>query len=146
MTALAALLTVTMAAIALLHFYWAVGGLWPGRSRAELAAIVVGRPRMEEMPSTRLTMLVASLLAGAALWPLVLAPFINRNIAPQLAMAGTLLLATLFLLRGLAGYMPLMTQRHSAEPFARYNRIFYSPLCLLLSLGFLIFTSNGVPA
>lgn len=36
-----------------------------------------------------------------------------------------------------------MARRHSSEPFARYDRLFYSPLCLVLSAGFLIFAFNG---
>ncbi len=36
-----------------------------------------------------------------------------------------------------------MAQRHSAEPFASYNRKYYSPLCLALGAGFLILALNG---
>jgi Protein of unknown function (DUF3995) len=143
MTALAALLTVLMAAIALLHGYWAAGGLWPGRSRAELAAIVVGRPRMTDMPPFAMSATVTVFLAGIAAWPFLIGPFVARTIAPQLAVAGNLVLAAIFLLRGLAGYTPAMASRHSAEPFARYNRILYSPLCLILGAGFLILALNG---
>jgi hypothetical protein len=143
MTALAALLTAVMAAIAALHGYWTVGGLWPGRSRAELAAIVVGRPRMTNMPPFAMSAAVTVLLAGIAAWPFLIGPFVARHFAPQLALAGNLVLAAVFLLRGLAGYTTAMARRHSAEPFAHYNRTLYSPLCLGLGAGFLALALNG---
>jgi hypothetical protein len=143
MTAIAILLTIVVAAIAALHAYWAAGGLWPGTSRAELATIVVGNPRMKDMPSGRLSALVALLIAGAAAWPLLLEPAVRDHLAPILAAAGSWVLAAVFLLRGIAGFTATMAKRHSAEPFASYNRRFYSPLCLALGTCFLILALNG---
>jgi hypothetical protein len=140
------MLTVLLTTIALLHFYWAAGGLWPGQSATELAAIVVGRPGMRAMPSMRLSVLVAVILAGFAAWPFVLSPLVSRFIAPQLAVAGSVISAAVFLLRGVAGYTSAMTRRHSAEPFASYNRILYSPICLLIGAGFLVLALNGETA
>ncbi len=143
MNAIAIALTVIVAAIALLHAYWAVGGLWPGATPADLSNIVVGRPRARVMPAPRLTALVAAIITGGAAWPLLLAPLVGRYIAPELAAAGTWALAAVFLLRGVAGFTPWMARRHSAEPFARYNRKYYSPLCLALGAGFLILATQG---
>lgn len=143
MTAIASALTIILAAIAALHAYWAAGGLWPGTSPASLASIVVGKPRMRAMPASRLSALVAAMIAGAAAWPLLFGPLIGRTIAPELAAAGTWALAAVFLLRGIAGFTPWMAKRHSAEPFASYNRKYYSPLCLALGTGFLILALNG---
>jgi Ca2+/Na+ antiporter len=143
MTALGLLLTVIVGAIALLHGYWAAGGLWPGRSQAELAAIVVGRPGMRRMPSARLSAVVTVMLAGLAAWPLLLSPLVACYLASQLAAVGTVLVAAAFLVRGVAGYTPFMASRHSAEPFARYNRSLYSPICLLVGAGFVVLALNG---
>jgi hypothetical protein len=141
MTALALVLTVIIAAIAAIHAYWAAGGLWPGTNPAELSAIVYGIPNAR--PAPRLTALVAAIIAGVAAWPLLLAPLVGRHLAPELAMAGGLALAAVFLLRGVAGFTPWMARRHSAEPFATYNRRYYSPLCLALGAGFLSIAFNG---
>jgi hypothetical protein len=143
MTAIALGLTVIIAAIAVLHAYWGAGGLWPGSSPAELSNIVVGDPRTRNMPAPRLTALVAAMIAGAAAWPLVLSPLVGRYIAPELSAHGSWALAAVFLLRGVAGFTPWMAKRHSAEPFANYNRKFYSPLCLALGAGFFILALNG---
>ena len=144
--ALAIVLTIILGAIAVLHGYWAAGGLWPGKNSAETAAMVVGRPDMRRMPSASLTAVVTLLLAGLAAWPLLLSPLVARHLGPQLALLGSLLVASVFLLRGVAGYTPAMTRRHSAQPFARYNRILYSPICLLVGAGFLVLALNGVTA
>jgi hypothetical protein len=143
MTAIALALTIIIAAIAALHAYWAAGGLWPGTTAAELANTVVGIPLMRTMPAPRLSALVATMIAGGAAWPLLLAPLVSRYIAPELAALGSGALAAVFLLRGLAGFTPLMTKRHTAEPFASYNRKYYSPLCLALGVGFLVLALNG---
>ena len=143
MTAITVALTVIVAAIALLHAYWATGGLWPATNPEALANIVVGRPRMRTMPAPRLTAVVAAMIACAAAWPLLLSPPIGRYFAPELAAAGNWALAAVFLLRGIAGFTPWMARRHSAEPFASYNRKYYSPLCLAIGAGFLILALNG---
>jgi hypothetical protein len=143
MTAIALVLTIIVAAIAVLHAYWGAGGLWPGTSPADLSNIVVGRPRAKHMPAPRLTALIAAMIGGAAAWPLLLSPLVSQYIAAELAAAGSFALAAVFLLRGIAGFTPWMARRHSAEPFASYNRKYYSPLCLALGAGFLILALNG---
>lgn len=143
MTAIALALTIVIAAIAMLHAYRAAGGLWPGTSPADLSNIVVGDPRARHMPPPMLTALVAAMIAGVAAWPPLLSPLVARYIAPKLAAAGSLALAAVFLLRGIAGFTPWMAKRHSAEPFASYDRKYYSPLCLALGTGFLILALNG---
>ena len=143
MTMIALALTIIVAAIAVLHAYWAAGGLWPGTSPADLSNIVVGDPRARHMPPPMLTALVAVTIAGVAAWPLLLSPLAARYIAPELAAAGSWAIAAVFLLRGIAGFTPWMARLHSAEPFASYDRKYYSPLCLALGAGFLILATQG---
>jgi hypothetical protein len=141
MTAIALALTVIVGAIAAIHAYWSVGGLWPGATPAELSAIVYGIPNAR--PAPKLTALVAAMIAGVATWPLLLSPLVAQHLAPELAAIGSLALASVFLLRGFAGFTPWMAKHHSAEPFASYNRKYYSPLCFALGTGFLILGFNG---
>ena len=143
MTAIAAALTIIVAAIAALHAYWASGGLWPSSNPADLSNIVVGRAGARIMPRPKLTALIAAMIAAAAAWPLLMSPLVGRYLAPELAALGSFALAAVFLLRGVAGFMPWMAKRHSAEPFASYNRKYYSPLCLALGAGFLTLAFNG---
>jgi hypothetical protein len=133
-------LTVVLAAIAGVHFYWAFGGLWPGDSEDQLVRTVVGDPKLERMPATWLTTLVAAALGAMAIWPLLL----SRLVGGGLAVAGSGVLAAIFLARGVAGYLPAWQRRHPLEPFARLDRALYSPLCIVLGAGFLILTfGNG---
>jgi len=143
MSFIAIALTVLVALIAALHLYWALGGLWPGRDEADLSRTVVGLTFSSRMPPPRMMGTVALLLAGVAAWPLLIAPIL-RGLGPaQLATAFSILIAAIFLFRGLLGYSAAMQQRHAAEPFATYNRLYYSPLCLALGAGFFVFAFNG---
>jgi hypothetical protein len=56
---------------------------------------------------------------------------------PGLTLLGVLL-ALLFIGRGVLGYTPGWRARFSAEPFASLDRKNYSPLCFWIGAGFLI--------
>jgi len=132
-TVLAALLSLALMAIAAVHAYWGLGGVWPEKSAADLARAVVGdgRPRM---PEPRTCFVVAALLAGVGAWPwLILA-----RPDSHFVVAGGIAIAAVFLLRGLAGYNPRWRRRHSVEPFATRDRRLYSPLCMVLAAGMLV--------
>lgn len=143
MSILAADLAVILAIISGFHVYWALGGLWPGRNEAELVQTVVGQYRAESMPPRWLTGIVALLLAIVAAWPLFLASAFAQLVGSWAVMGVTLFFAWIFLFRGLIGYSKMMRRRFSAQPFAAYNRRYYSPLCLLLGTGFLILAFDG---
>ncbi|WP_088348029.1 MULTISPECIES: DUF3995 domain-containing protein [Rhodomicrobium] len=143
MSFVAATLTVILAAIAALHAYWALGGLWPGRDQTELARTVVGNVGVTHMPPASLTAIVAALIAAVAAWPLLIAPLLRLVLPHVVIAAATILIGAVFMLRGLLGYSEAMRRRHAAEPFATYNRLYYSPLCLALGGGFLILASSG---
>ncbi len=42
----------------------------------------------------------------------------------------------MFLLRGLAGFVPAVFRYAEGTPFHRLNRVFYSPLCLAIAAAF----------
>ena len=51
--------------------------------------------------------------------------------------------SAVFLGRGLAGYTSAWRRRFSEQPFARLDRLAYSPLCLALGAGFLAILIAG---
>jgi len=51
-------------------------------------------------------------------------------------------LALVFLGRGVEGYLPAMAK--AEQPFPQLNRRYYSPLCLVLGLGFLVLVLDPV--
>ncbi|MBO6509762.1 MAG: DUF3995 domain-containing protein [Roseibium sp.] len=137
-------LFVVLLCVAVLHLYWALGGLWPAGDEAALARMVVGVKNMEEMPGTALTIVVAALIATAGVLPLVftgilpdpvsgLLPAVFQSYLP-LVMLGAL--ALVFLARGTLSYTSYFRKMEAVEPFVTLDRNYYAPLCLLLGAGF----------
>lgn len=112
--------SLVLALISLLHGYWGVGGIWPGRDRHDLASKVIGPG---ELPPPGACFGVAAVMGGAA-GTVLLAP------RSRPAWRGAVLTAVVLLLRGLVGYVLL----RRGQEFDRLNRRFYSPLCLGLGL------------
>jgi hypothetical protein len=129
---IAAGLCVVLATIGGAHVYWAFGGMWPGKTRVDLANIVIGH---QEMPGFLPTMAVAIImfgLAGFALLPVWGGSGIPAWPAVEWLTRG---IAAVFLLRALATVvMPWFIG--AAEPFRSLDRWVYAPLCVLLGAGF----------
>ncbi len=138
MTALALILSFVLLLITALHVYWGIGGIWPGKDQASCARAVVGFRGVDEMPSAGASFAVAACLALATLWPLALegvfaSPFPREGLATT-----ALLIGLVFIGRGVAGFTPWWRRLAPEQPFARLDRLYYSPLCLLIGLGFAV--------
>ncbi len=121
--------------VAFAHYLWAFGNTWPIRSEELLVRTVFGRVGATRMPNRALTFGVATLLLLAA----IVAMAVADPVAGGIGLTGLgLVLAAVFLLRGLAGYTPAWRARYPVEPFATLDRRNYSPLCLWIGAGFLI--------
>lgn len=141
--AIAIALASLLGVIAGLHAYWGRGGLWPAASEDELIATVIGNGRMRRMPSPGLCLLVALAIALTAIWPLLLVHASGTAaMHPLIRLCGLAIMAV-FLLRGLAGYLPAWRRLHPREPFASYDRRYYSPLCLLIAAGYAVLLLQG---
>lgn len=131
---LAALIFVPLLAVAISHLVWAAGGTWPIHNEELLAKAVVGRPGIARMPRAA-SLLVAILILGAGIAALALADPVGGG--PVLTLVG-MLLAAVFLVRGIAGYSARWRRAFPEEPFATLDRKTYSPLCLFIGSGFLL--------
>ncbi len=130
-------LSLTLGLIALLHGAWALGSPWPMKNDRDLSQAVVGDPGRTIMPQKWQSALVALCLAGAALWPFVMLNKIAIPLLPDpLILLGAYALIVVFLGRGAIGLTPWFKRLLPGDPFVRYNRIYYSPLCLLIGSGF----------
>ncbi|MFC3164772.1 DUF3995 domain-containing protein [Ciceribacter thiooxidans] len=142
MTALALLLAVLLLAIAALHLAWAAGSTFPAASERELVRMVVGFKGQEQMPPPAAAVLVAVALAVAAYVALALA---SLSVWPfwrwSLTFAG-MVLAFVFLARGVAAYLPAWRARVPQQPFARLDRRYYGPLCLVIGAGFTLLATG----
>jgi hypothetical protein len=146
MIILALLLSLVLLVITTLHVYWGIGGIWPGRDAKSCAHTVVGFHGVDEMPSSFASFAVAACLALATLWPLALegvfaSPFPKEGLA-----ATALLIGLVFIGRGVAGFTPWWRRLAPEQPFARLDQRLYSPLCLLIGLGFAVLAISEFPA
>jgi len=141
--AVALALFVVLASIALLHGYWAAGGLWPGADETDLIRRVIGEPRRTRMPPAWMTWTVAAAIAVTAIWPLFAAGLVRLPVPDHLVLGVAVLIGIVFLLRGIAGFTPAWRRRHAAQPFAGRDRRLFSPLCLVLAAGYAILVLDG---
>ena len=143
----ALLLFMGLTIIAAVHAYWAFGGLWPAKDVQGLINTVIGDPRMTEMPSRELTLVVAALIFAAGVVALS-AGGLWRLGWGWLARLGAGVLALIFLARGASGVTLGLGLWEAAisEPFATLDFQFYSPLCLLIGFGFVVLTVLGRPS
>ncbi len=136
---LSVLIFITLAAIAALHAYWGFGGVWPAATELDLINTVVGMPGMTEMFGIGLTLIVAGLIFAGGVVALLASGVIN--IGPTwFARLGAGVLTFVFLARGAMGYITPLLGVESTQPFASYDLLYYSPLCLILGVAFAYLT------
>lgn len=137
-------IALALSTTALIHGLWALGSTWPAQSEKHLARMVVGTPGVKAMPVRLVTGLVAIGIFASALLPLMwrgLIPY--PHMIPQTILwLGMWALALLFLLRGAGSYLPLMNEME--QPFARLNKLYFSPLIFIIGVGFLILVLEPV--
>jgi hypothetical protein len=142
---LAFALSAVLFLITTLHAYWAIGGIWPGQDSASCARAVVGFAGVRSMPSPLACFAVAACLVLLTLWPLALMNiFASPFPATGLAM-NAFLFGLVFVARGIAAFTPWWRRLTPEQPFARLDRRFYSPLSLLLGLGFIVLAVSQFP-
>src|SRR5262245_21038736 len=98
---LAILLFLGVGAAAAVYALWGMGSTWPEADAGTLARSVVGDGR-RRMPPRWQCFGVAALLALVALWPFVM---LGRGEAAWV-LAGSFAIASVFIVRGFAGYSP----------------------------------------
>ncbi len=121
-------------AIAALHAAWAFGLNWPAPKDERLAFYVTAGARR---PGRAITLGVASaIVAGAwVIWAFhAKLPGSGKAIATFAYAA----LTAVILIRGAAGYVPFLWRAAEGRPFHRLNRLYYSPLCLLIAGGLVL--------
>lgn len=131
---LASLIFIPLLALTFAHVLWAFGSTWPTGSREALAQTIIGRPDKPGMPPRLASFGVALFSFVAGLFALALTGT-EPDMALTLIGAG---LCIIFLARGTVGYTPGWRRQHAQEPFASFDRKVYSPLSLVIGLGFLL--------
>jgi hypothetical protein len=136
MTGPAVILSAIVFGLAVLHLLWAIGFWFPIRDEGRLVAAVIGTRNATRMPGPIPCVLVATGLVFAAAWPWVMQGALRQ--------IGLVLLATIFLIRGILPWRPGWRRMTTQEPFATYDRRYYGPLSLGLGAGFAILLVEGI--
>ena len=134
-------LALVLVAASLLYLLWAAGVTFPFASEQALARALIGRRGITRLPSRAAFLYLAVLLIAAALAAFLLGGYSQAvpQSKPFLAPVG-LLLALVFLGRGVAGVLPAFERAAPEQPYLSLNRRIYSPLCFAAGLGFLFLT------
>ena len=146
MMLLAAVLALVLMAIAALHAYWGLGGVWPGADAASCARTVVGFAGATSMPGPGPSFAVAAALCFCAIVALVLGGIIASPFPFFILGPAALAITLVFLGRGIAGYTRAWRRLTPLQPFARLDHFFYAPLCLLIGAGFFTLGIRGFSA
>ena len=121
--------------VSVAHFLWSIGRTWPIRNETLLAQTVVGLPGITKMPPKLASFAVSLLVLAAGIVALALA---DHTSGGWWLTALGVVLAAVFIGRGVLGYTPGWRARFPTEPFATLDRKNYSPLCFWIGAGFLI--------
>ncbi len=124
--------------IAVLHVYWAFGGLWPAKTRVELADTVIGH---QEVPGFLPTIAVAMLMFGLAGFGPLLIWGGSEILASAAVKWLTWAISVVFFLRAAATYV-LRWFTEASEPFRSLDKWIYAPLCIVLGAGFAYLAMN----
>ncbi len=131
------LVFVILLATASIHVLWGFGGTWPLRTKQELINAVVGAKGMTRMPGKFLTLLVAVGIAAAGVFALWGGGVVDLPLPSWMRIASLAVLAAIFLLRGVASYLPFGPIGDTVEPFRTLNMRYYGPLILAIGVGYL---------
>jgi len=124
-------ITIILLIAALIHFYWAVGGVW-GIDKA-LPTDSKGNRLLN--PPQPLSALVGLVVLGFAYIAYELWQGNDDNIIVYAGWG----IATIFLLRVVGDFhMVGLFKKIKDTPFAKYDTWFYIPLCLYIGLSFML--------
>ncbi len=127
----ALVLSAAVFALSFLLFQWSRGSHWPEASEEALARAVIGDGR-RQMPPPIACIAASAVLALVALWPLCVVMGLTDLPVPQTSVTiGGVLVG-----RGMAGFVPRWRALFCDEPFATRDKRYYSPLCIVLGLGY----------
>lgn len=126
------LVSIALFLLALLHLAWALGSTWPERTPERLSALVVGT--RGPMPSPFSCLFVALLLSMAACFLLGATGHLVLPLPLGFVRFVAWCVVCVFTLRGIGGFFDVHLRPSIRElPYHRWNRLFYSPLCLILA-------------
>jgi len=124
---------IVMSIITKFHIYWLQGGLWPGKDKQDFIDKVLGEG--DKVPGVGAYIFVILTFVLMAIFPLVIHYNIDLGIISSYKEYIFLAFAIIFFLRGATMFVSFLAKK--ATPiFLEYNKKFYAPLCLSLSISY----------
>ena len=130
MMILALITSLVLGVLAVLHALWAFEMWWPIRDERRLVAAVVGFGEATRMPGAipcGIVVLALTLILGMIWMP-----------GGSLRSFGLGVAVIIMAVRGVLAYVPQWRRLTPQQPFARNDRLFYGPLCLVLALSLFV--------
>lgn len=140
------LLGTVLTLIAALHVYWGLGGIWPGTDQKSCARAIAGFKGVEAMPSWSASFAAAAVIIATALVALALGGAFAQPFLPMSLAGVAVFIGLAFLARGVLGFLPWWRRLTPEMPFARLDVRYYSPLCLMIGIGFVALGIGGFAA
>lgn len=130
---LSVLVSAILVVIAVFHLLWGLRIWVPVKGEAQLAKTVAGFEDIENMPKSRACFVVTLYLCFAALLTLISGGIVSSpDIGQPLIQLGTIVVALVFLMRGLFAYTQKWASMTPEQPFRKLDKLYYSPLCLFI--------------
>ncbi len=121
--------------ISLLHFYWMLGGAWGFKQALPTTA----EGKFIFQPKTFECGVVAIGLLGMSFYTLIYADILPFELPFFVEKYTIWLLASIFMLRAVGDFRFVgFTKSIKTTEFAQLDTQFYAPLCLYLSIGFIL--------
>lgn len=139
-SAVSVFILVSLLAVSGFHLAWALGITYPAADQKSLARTVTGFRGRDNMPPRAASVFVSLAALICALWPYVMTGKLFTGLPAWLITLGGFTLTLIFGARGIAGFTVWWRALTPEQPFARFDRAYYSPLCLALGLSFFILT------
>jgi hypothetical protein len=137
---LSVILACILSIAGLLHTLWGFGVTFPAANEQQLARMVVGKRGITKMPSMTACLFVAVSLFAFAFLALVLGQHVHLPVSKWLVALAGAGAALVFTGRGVVGILPAFERALPEQPFLTLNRRFYSPLIILIGVGFALLT------
>ncbi len=132
MTALAIVNSVVFFLLGTLHFYWAVGGKWATDD------VVPTKPTGEKLFTTSA---ISCVLVGSGLWLMSFVHVANAGLIFKgsdftIFRYSTLAIGIIFLVRFMGDFKWVgLSKKVKGTSFAKNDALYYTPLCLFLSIS-----------
>lgn len=121
--------TTIFTGLAILHFYWAAGG--KKRLESSLPETIEGKKLF--VPGRAFTIAVA---VGLLIFAFITISSLLKNTIPEaISVYGNIAIGAIFLLRAIGDFKYVgFFKKVNNTAFAKNDTLFYSPLCILLSI------------